>query len=1520
MHPPTDHADVPPPAEPPPEFPAGSLMAHILHEQSRPRSPTTPFEFPCTPASTQSDNPSPTHGRPILRLAALPDFPSVMDSVTRVIGSPRVFGLRQDSSSYVRVRKTSTSLLDAGANICLTGDLQLLVDIVEIPPLPISVAITGDAPSLDDCCTRRGYLPLQLSDGTTHWQLCFYCKNAVETIISPQAILESSEVFASWTQTGFKDGRPGQIRFDSHDGLLTMRLDLDLCDGLYYCPTDVFTVDRSPIRGPTAHRIATPLVPTITRRPSRFTPTSKAKQVESEVWLLRLGSPGVHQLDALPGNVTGIPSVFEYHPFRFIDFKEQARIRKQAAQRSAVRTTERKKRFYMDFGFMRASAADYSRPHNGTDRVVRSYDGYTSYLLIIDEASRYVWVFLTASKNPPLDIVTEFLHQHGHEDGGSIRTDQGGELARSTAFQDLLLRQFHYTLEPTGADSPSQNGAVEIYNDKFAVRTRTLLYGSGLPAQFWSAALLHSVYLHNRLVHAETRKTPFEGYYGLKPDLAYLKLFGSRVCVKRTGDRRSKLDRHDFRGIFLGYASTDQNILYLDLDTGLVKRSHHAQFDEAWYLQPQRPPAAQLIYDLGLEAEDDVALPSDSSAPDSSAATANPIAILPAPWPPLPPLKTSASKWPLPPRCLTLPLPLRETAFTRPIYAAAARVQLPPEAPPPTASDIVFEYNIVREDMAMVYMSPDPYHEAFEEIIDIRRFDFNRHRTAGLCLAHNDGRLILGGMAPSTPAAKVPRWRSRLKGAWLIKIGDHTVSTIAQAQHAFAQLSADGASTVTLLFSHPEIRQDISHNGLPIVSSAPFTQHIHDQLNHRWDFSTVADYLRKAPPYETIDSGDVLNYVTRAMRLTRGKLLQQDDWSDWQDSEYLQLDQYDAQGMFGDPVATTKDDAVFHLVWTYAIKAVDGRKKARCVCDGSTRSGMVRILDETYANCVDQTSSRLFYAVSAAENLLVFGADVSNAFAEAPPPRQGFFVRPDRAFHEWWVNHKQRPPIPDGHVVPILSAMQGHPESPRLWEKHADAILRELGLTPTIHEPCLYSGIINNNRVLLKRQVDDFAIAAPDAKTADILLDLIDDKLKIPVKRQGYLDMYNGIDVLQTRHYIKISVTSFINKVFDKHLATWMKSAYPCAARSTPLPSDANWLKKFNAATGNPDPKQQSKLAKEMQIGYRSGVGELIWAMTTCRPDLAFASVKLSQSNSCPHELHYHALKHALKFLYHSKDDGIYFWRTAPRMELPEGPLPRIASNRQDILLDGRPQFDATTAHAYADSDWATCVKTRRSFGGTCIRLAGGTIAYKCKFFPTVAGSSTEAEFMAAYDTGKMILFIRSVLWDLHVPQEAATILFEDNDGCTAMGNAQKPTTRTRHIDIKYFSLCEWVERDLMILERIDTSINMSDHMTKGLQPILFHRHADFLLGHVPPMYSPIYDSTIGRYTNHTVNIDHFTPPSFTTPTTAAAARVHAPILSDYHNSPWLRILGHGLYNPHIHRLSHILCSHSFVDCGGVTG
>ncbi len=168
-------------------------------------------------------------------------------------------------------------------------------------------------------------------------------------------------------------------------------MSLEYRDGLYYCPTDVFTVDHDPVRcnAPVIHRAIVPNTPQ-QRRSKAYIPVSHNRLTESELWMLRLGSPGKDQLDLLHGRVTGIPPGFQYHPFRFIDWKEEARVQKQAVGKAVERTSEVGRRFYMDFGFMRASSSDYTKPNKKLDRVVDSWDGYSPYLLIVDEASRYI--------------------------------------------------------------------------------------------------------------------------------------------------------------------------------------------------------------------------------------------------------------------------------------------------------------------------------------------------------------------------------------------------------------------------------------------------------------------------------------------------------------------------------------------------------------------------------------------------------------------------------------------------------------------------------------------------------------------------------------------------------------------------------------------------------------------------------------------------------------------------------------------------------------------------------------------------------------------------------------------------------------------------------------------------------------------------------------------------------------------------------------------------------------------------
>lgn len=73
---------------------------------------------------------------------------------------------------------------------------------------------------------------------------------------------------------------------------------------------------------------------------------------------------------------------------------------------------------------------------------------------------------------------------------------------------------------------------------------------------------------------------------------------------------------------------------------------------------------------------------------------------------------------------------------------------------------------------------------------------------------------------------------------------------------------------------------------------------------------------------------------------------------------------------------------------------------------------------------------------------------------------------------------------------------------------------------------------------------------------------------------------------------------------------------------------------------------------------------------------------------------------------------------------------PNYVSAPHDLLSENRPVHSPLQVHGFVDSDWASCPKTRRSLTGVCLRLAGGTIAYKTKLQPTIAQSKTEAEFI----------------------------------------------------------------------------------------------------------------------------------------------------------------------------------------------
>jgi hypothetical protein len=223
---------------------------------------------------------------------------------------------------------------------------------------------------------------------------------------------------------------------------------------------------------------------------------------------------------------------------------------------------------------------------------------------------------------------------------------------------------------------------------------------------------------------------------------------------------------------------------------------------------------------------------------------------------------------------------------------------------------------------------------------------------------------------------------------------------------------------------------------------------------------------------------------------------------------------------------------------------------------------------------------------------------------------------------------------------------------PRVWEKMIDGILRKNKLQPMTHEPCLYMGYVMGAYALFLCQVDDFAIGAQDEATANTLIMSINCDLKLPIQFMGLVSRFNGMDIQQTKFYIKITCTKYINKMVRLH--PWA-TQQPLSMMPLPFESDKASLQKLLQCILPTMEDEQKQLEEKMGIKYRHVTGEVLFPMVKCMPDISIHAIILSQYMSNPGQAHYAALKNLVRYLAHTADKGIYYWRTTPDNTLPQG-------------------------------------------------------------------------------------------------------------------------------------------------------------------------------------------------------------------------------------------------------------------------
>ena len=385
--------------------------------------------------------------------------------------------------------------------------------------------------------------------------------------------------------------------------------------------------------------------------------------------------------------------------------------------------------------------------------------------------------------------------------------------------------------------------------------------------------------------------------------------------------------------------------------------------------------------------------------------------------------------------------------------------------------------------------------------------------------------------------------------------------------------------------------------------------------------------------------------------------------------------------------------------------------------------------------------------------------------------------------------------------------------------------------------------------ILLGRQIDDFAIGTKLKATAEKLCTLIGAKLKYPteanapIKFLGLLDKFIGTDIQQTRHYTKLSCESYIQRMLQSH--GWDHPSpnenLPTSKPFEPL-SNCKLEEIYTSVGPSEGTSQHKTLEQAMKFPYRGLLGELLYAYVTARPDLGYSVTTLSKFATNPDEVHYIALKRLAIYLRQTITWGIIYWRNNPCMSLPDIPL-RLAQ------WDSAEPFDvaipSSQLYGFVDSAHATDLRNRRSTTGYAFCLAGGTIAWRAATQSVVATSSTEGEFIAAVSAAKSAKYLRSILSQIGFPPVGPTILFEDNASAIRMINNNRPTERSRHIDIAWFAIQDWRAAGDVVLRHIAGTLNPSDDLTKALGWVLHARHARRLLGHygAPTTSSPSFTS-----------------------------------------------------------------------------
>ncbi|SOV07411.1 uncharacterized protein UDID_18901 [Ustilago sp. UG-2017a] len=358
--------------------------------------------------------------------------------------------------------------------------------------------------------------------------------------------------------------------------------------------------------------------------------------------------------------------------------------------------------------------------------------------------------------------------------------------------------------------------------------------------------------------------------------------------------------------------------------------------------------------------------------------------------------------------------------------------------------------------------------------------------------------------------------------------------------------------------------------------------------------------------------------------------------------------------------------------------------------------------------------------------------------------------------------------VASGQVYKVVKGLYGLKQSGREWNQEFDRSLRRMGFFQVECAPCIYTKGQGKDMAIVVIYVDDTLVIAPRLETVLRVKKQIGQRWKM--EDSGKVSHFLSIKISRNcvMHTMTIGQSGYIDQVLAKHLDKCTKPTM------VPMQSIPEGTLVASAA---------------QQKEYPVIVGKLLWVANSTRPDLSLTVGILARHMREPSQEHYQAAQWVLRYLKSTKEVGLVY----------------RANESQEPLV------------AHSDANWASDTTIqRRSTSGSVVLVYGNPVAWKSVTQKCVSLSAVEAEFIAATEATREVLFLKQLLHSIGIATGTPTV-YSDNTGCIQVSKDPAQHWKLKHIDTKYHFIRNNVQEGRVQIKYVDTTRNLADVLTKPI-------------------------------------------------------------------------------------------------------